>query len=101
MYARIVSARFQSGKVEEVVRIYREAVIPAAQQQKGFRGALLFTDVDGSKGVSVTLWETEGDLISGQTSGYYQEQIAKFGSLLEGSPAQEGYELSASVQVHV
>jgi len=101
MYGRIVSANFQPGKVEEVTRLYRESVIPAAQQQRGFRGALLFTDPKTSKGVSITLWESEADLIQGQTSGYYQEQIAKFAGLLEGAPAQEGYELSVSVQVQV
>ena len=101
MHGRIVSAKVRAGMLDEAVRIYRESVVPAAQQQQGFRGALLFMDSQENNGVSITLWETEDDLLRGQSSGYYQQQIGKFANLLEGSPQQQGYELSVSVQVQV
>ena len=97
MHARVVTVQVQPGKIEETIRIYRDSVAPAAKQQKGFKGALLLTDPNTGKGISVTLWETEADLKAGEASGYYQEQIAKFGAVFAAPPAREAYEVSLQV----
>ncbi|HLE29970.1 MAG TPA: antibiotic biosynthesis monooxygenase [Anaerolineales bacterium] len=97
MHARVVTVQVQPGKIEETIRIYRDSVVPAAKEQKGFKGALLLTDPNTGKGVSVTLWETEADLKAGEASGYYQEQIAKFGAVFAAPPAREAYEVSLQV----
>jgi len=97
MHARVVTVQIQPGKIDEAVSIYRDSVMPAAKQQKGFKGAFLLTDRNTGKGVSVALWETEADLKAGEASGYYQEQIAKFGGVFAGPPAREHYEVSVQV----
>jgi heme-degrading monooxygenase HmoA len=97
MHARVVTVQSQPGKTEETVRIYRDSVMPVAGQQQGFKGALLLTDPHTGKGISITLWETEADMIAGETSGYYQEQIAKFAQVFAGPPTREGYEVSVQV----
>ncbi len=74
--------------------MYRDSVIPAAKQQQGFKGTFLLTDPNTGKGVSISLWETEADMRAGETSGYYQEQIAKFAQIFAGPPTREGYEVS-------
>ena len=89
MYARMTTMQPRPGMADEAVRIFRESVIPAAQMQKGFRGALLLEDPGSGKGTSITLWETEADLNAGEESGYFKEQIAKFGPLMAGPPARE------------
>jgi heme-degrading monooxygenase HmoA len=73
----------------EATKIFSESVIPAARQQRGFKGALFLTDPATGKGMSVTLWETEEDLKAGESSGYFKEQVAKFGPLLAGPPTRE------------
>jgi heme-degrading monooxygenase HmoA len=94
MYARVTTTQMQPGKTEEAIRIYRDSVVPAAKQQQGFKGAFLLTDPNTGKGVSISLWETEADMRAGETSGYYQEQIAKFAQVFAGPPTREGYEVS-------
>ena len=48
------------------------------------------------KALAISVWETEADMLAGESgSGYYQEQIAKFGSLIAGPPALDHYELSS------
>jgi len=94
MHARVTTVEMQPDKIEESVRMYRDSVIPAAKQQQGFKGAFLLTDPNTGKGVSITLWETEADMRAGETSGYYQEQIAKFAQIFAGPPTREGYEVS-------
>ena len=97
MYARVVTVQSQPGKTEETIRIYRDSVMPVAREQQGFKGAFLLTDPNTGKGVSITLWETEADMRAGETSGYYQEQIAKFAQVFAGPPTREGYEVSVQV----
>ncbi len=70
-------------------------MVPAAEKQKGFRGGYLLTDRATGKGISISLWETEADMKASETSGYLQEQIAKFGGLFAGPPIREAFEVSA------
>ncbi len=93
MHGRIVSVQMEPEDLGKAVEIYRESVIPAAKDQRGFHDALLFTDSLTGRAVSITIWETEEDLLAGQTSGFYQEQIAKFAELMVRTPEQKGFEL--------
>ena len=99
MHGRIVTVQVTPEDLPKAIEVYRDSVMPAAEQQKGFKGALLFTDSETGKAVSVTLWDSEDDLMHGQESGYYQEQIAKFAEYMIRTPDQEGYELSCSAKV--
>lgn len=93
MHGRIVSVQVEPENLKKAVEIYCNSVVPAAKDQKGFHDALLFTDSASGKVVSITVWETEEDLMAGQSSGFYQDQIAKFAELLIRAPDQDGYEL--------
>ena len=95
MHARVVTVQIQPGKTAEAVSIYNDSVIPAAKEQRGFRSANLLTDPNGNKGVSVVLWDTEADMLASESSGYFQEQLAKFGGVFAASPVTEHYEVSA------
>ena len=94
MHARVVTVQIQPGKTEEAIRIFRESVVPAAKQQKGFKSIMLLTDPNTGKGVSVGLWESEADLMASETSGYFREQLGKFGGLFLAPPVREVYEVS-------
>ena len=97
MQARLVTVQVQPGKIDEAISIYRDSVMPAAKQQKGFKGATLLTDRNTGKGVSVTLWETEADMKTTEASGWWQEQIAKFAAVLAMPPVREQFEVSVQV----
>src|SRR5436305_2809846 len=97
MFSRLVTLQLQPGKTEEAVRMYRDSVIPAAKKQHGFKGALLLTDASTGKVFSITEWETEADMKAGEASGYYQEQINKFGPMVTSTPTREGFLVSLHV----
>ena len=96
MNARVTFVQIVPGKLDEAVDLYRDSVLPAARQQKGFKGLYLLTLTDRSagKGISITLWETEADMIAGENSGYYQQQLAKFKDVFGAPPVREAYEVS-------
>ena len=47
------------------------------------------TDASSGKALSITVWESEADMVAGESSGYYQEQIGKFSGLFAGTPTME------------
>lgn len=55
MYARVSTAEVQPGRLDEMVSISRDAVLPAARRQQGFEGGLWLTDPDTNKAMIVTL----------------------------------------------
>ena len=97
MYARVITIQVQSGKLNEAVSIYRDIVIPAAKQQKGFKHAVLLTDPGTGKGISITIWESEADQKASEASGYLRQQLAKIGTTFAGPPIKEGFEVSFQV----
>ena len=55
MYARVSTAEVQPGRLDELLSVSRDSVLPAAQQQQGFRGGLWLTDPHTNKAMIVTL----------------------------------------------
>ena len=95
MFARVITVQTHPGKTEAAATIYRDSIVPAAQQLKGFKGALLLTDPVTGKTISVTMWETEADQKAGESSGYVQQQLSKLAPLLAGTPLRESFLVSA------
>lgn len=94
MYARVTIVQMQPAKFDEGIRIYRDSVVPAGKKQKGFKGIYLLTDRNTGKGISIALWETEADMKAGESSGYFQQQLAKFKDIFGAPPVREQYEVS-------
>ena len=70
--------------------------MPVARGQ-GFRGGFTLTDCNASKILAVTLWQSESDLIAGETDGYLQEQVGRIADLMANSPVREHHEVSLQV----
>jgi heme-degrading monooxygenase HmoA len=97
MYARVMTYHIHPDKIEEAERIVRESVVSDLRAQRGFRGALLLTDANRARSMSITLWETEADLTASATSGFVRDQLAKVRDFLAEAPTREAYEVRIQV----
>ncbi len=98
MYARITTMQMSPYRLDEAIGVVREKVIPAAQQQGGFKGYLMLTDRGTGKNVVITLWEEEKDReCTGPNSGYYRAAIGQVVPFLTDAPSVEDLELSIQV----
>jgi heme-degrading monooxygenase HmoA len=97
MFARVTVIQGRTETMDQATKIFNESVIPAAKQQKGFKGALFMSDPVTGKGMSITMWDSEEDLKAGESSGYFKEQIAKFAPLLAGPPTRDVYAVASKV----
>ncbi len=95
MHAQVVRIQIQPGKVDEAVDIFKNGVLPAVREQKGFKSAYLLLDREANRGMGFSLWETEADLAAIASSGFYQEQIAKFAAVFAAPPEREVYEVAS------
>jgi hypothetical protein len=94
MYARVTFATAQSGKLDELIKVMRDSVLPAAKKQKGFKGSFFLTDRNIGKCISIGLWNKEADMTADESGGYYRERVAKVAPFLSGAPTMERYEVS-------
>src|SRR5213080_877070 len=81
-YALVLTAMTQPEKIDEGKQIIHDSVLPVARQQSGFKGAIWLSDRSSGKILMTTFWATEADILAGESSGYYQAQIAKVAHLL-------------------
>jgi heme-degrading monooxygenase HmoA len=96
MYARVVSAHAQLDKLDQGIEITR-SMEAAWQQQKGFQGANLLVDRNTGKILTISTWATRADLEATETSGWYQEQVAKFAKTWVEPPVREIFEVAVHV----
>ena len=94
MYARVATGQVPPGKMEEFLKIYREAQRPINEQAKGFQSARILTDSNTGKAIAMTIWETESDARASVTESTVQDLMRRFEGVLTGAPTFEYYEVS-------
>lgn len=95
MYSRVITGHAQPGKVDEAVRLYQDAVVPAIKSQRGYKGTMFLTDRVTGKGISITLWQSEADIKA--TEAISQQLVGKFGELLVKPATVEVFEVSVQM----
>lgn len=46
-------------EIEQILKVMRENVVPAARQMDGYKGVITIGDRDSGKGITMTFWESE------------------------------------------
>jgi hypothetical protein len=93
MYARVTIVSLQKDKIDDGIKVMRDSILPAAKKEKGFKSLLLIGNRSTGKGYSITLWNTEAEMKTGESSGYYQQQVAKMMPLMAGPPTMDQCEV--------
>ncbi|MFC2165086.1 hypothetical protein ACFLT2_08840 [Acidobacteriota bacterium] len=96
MYARITRIQVRVERVDHSVNIFNESIVPAAKQQKGYRGIFLFMNPKTGEGTTLALFDNEKDCLASEKNHYYQEQLVKVMNFLTAPPVREGYEVAFS-----
>ena len=84
-------------KLDEAVDVYRNSIIPAAREERGYKGKLLFVNSADGKAISITMWSTEEDRIAGETGEYLQAQFAKVEDMFSDEPSIEHFDVSVGM----
>lgn len=84
-FVRIVSARVEAGRFDELKKRYDEEVKPALMATRGCRAVFLVENVKRrSRVLSVTVWDSEEDAIRYETSGTFDELTSRVSEFFSG-----------------
>ena len=84
-FVRIVAARIESGRFEQLKETYDREIKPALMATKGCRAVFLAESAGGgSRALSVTVWDSEEEAIRHELSGALDELIAKVSEYFSG-----------------
>jgi heme-degrading monooxygenase HmoA/predicted Zn-ribbon and HTH transcriptional regulator len=79
-------AGFIAATEETVRRVY--------EQQPGFRGFWLLTDPAANTAMSISLWDSEADILAHEASDIYHQRMAEVAPLGDGHPVSGHYEVA-------
>jgi heme-degrading monooxygenase HmoA len=97
MYVRMTFFKVKPGKMDDLRNTYVNHVIPAHKEHKGIRFVHLFECMETmGEGISLTAWDTKGDLEAYEKGGDYQRILSMFTEFFEGAPTLKSYEVTAS-----
>ena len=97
-YARSGTVEAQPGKLSEFIRIFRDSMVPPTQAQKGFKGLMVLANHEANKTFGFSLWETEADARTVETSSVaFQAQADKVKDIITEVPTTEYLEVSLHV----
>jgi len=94
MFARVTLFEIDTCRIglDEALEQFKALIVPEARKQAGYEGMYVMRTPEG-KGLILSLWSSEEAATTGLTSGYYDEQVAKFVTVFRAPPGREGYEV--------
>ena len=94
MFARVTLFEIDTLRIslDDALEKFKELIVPEARKQEGYEGMYVMRTPEG-KGVIMSLWASEEAAAAGVTSGYYDEQVAKFVALFSAPAGREHYEV--------
>ena len=94
MFARVTLFEIDTLRMslDNALEQFKELIVPEARKQEGYQGMYVMRTSEG-KGLIMSLWASEEAAVTGVTSGYYDEQVAKFMTVFRTPPGREHYEV--------
>ena len=87
MHASVTTGPVQSGKWDELVRLYEAEVLPLIGGESGMVGAYLIKQPVGDEAMSIALYETEDQAIkAGSADGLFTKAVSKLAHTLARQP---------------
>jgi heme-degrading monooxygenase HmoA len=94
MHARHITLLAREGSLEHIASVLLQVVLPAAQRQPGFSGGMLMSDPETGKIVTLTLWNSEEEMMRvSEGSEYIEDQISRIISFVKAPPVIEHYQV--------
>ncbi|HSB26318.1 MAG TPA: hypothetical protein VLE19_00625 [Pyrinomonadaceae bacterium] len=95
MFGRLVTIKLKVDSVEELARIYQNAIIPLLRKQNGFLDESLHIATCGSEAIAKTSWATKEDAKVYERL-WRAEILIALANVVEGRPMMEGFECDGS-----
>src|SRR5260370_33866294 len=95
MYAREVSMHLKPNAGNDFTRTIEKDILPRLRRQTGFADELTFLNPNGKDAVAISLWDRQENA-EAYTRHSYPQVLKDLATVLEGTPAVQGYEVANS-----
>ncbi len=95
MYAREVSMHLKPNAGNDFTRTIEKDILPRLRKQTGFADELTFLNPNGKDAVAISLWDRKENA-EAYTRDSYPQVLKDLATVLEGTPAVQGYEVANS-----
>ncbi len=94
MFARVTLFEIDTMRMnlDDALEQFQQMIVPTARTQDGYEGMYVMRTPEG-KGLIMSLWTSAEAAAAGVSSGYYDEQVAKFVEVFRAPAGREGYEV--------
>lgn len=80
--------------MDELVKLWHDGMLPAAQSQPGWVSARLLVDRLSGKVLVVGMWASEADAMASSGGAHAERQRQLLGDLLTAAPLMEHFEVA-------
>jgi quinol monooxygenase YgiN len=94
MHARVIRTKIRPDRFDEAGQLFRDEVLAAANEQPELSTIALLGSRETGDGITFALWQTEQAMRAAQESGWTQQQVGRFASMLVAEPTIESFEVS-------
>ena len=97
MYARVTQLEIDTMRtnVEDMLDLFRQAVLPNLKEQPGYSGVLAMSTPEG-KAVLVSFWASEDAAAARSDGGWYETVLSDFATFFRSPPGRDHYEVLVS-----
>jgi quinol monooxygenase YgiN len=94
MHARVTTVPIQRDKISDATSIYQNDILPIISGTPGCQGVYLLVDPNTGNAQSITLWDNPANAQSYESSGTYQQLVAKLAQYFAGPPSLATYDVA-------
>ena len=93
MHARVSIAQIRPDTGDQVLAVWRQHIIPALRQQRGFRRVQLLHDPGSERTMSLSFWDSEADADASRNSDFMRGALAALLPFHASTPDQQHMQL--------
>lgn len=93
MLARVSRFEGSADKLDELIELFTQEVLPSFQAQRGFKGVTFLIDHQNGRALGTTFWESETDLHASEEMAHQQRQKAARAVSSAIEPTREVYQV--------
>ena len=96
MHARVITVDWKIDQIEAATAFFRDEVATALKTQPGFANTRMLADYATGKGLMVTVWQSEADLLTSATNGFLNAQLAHLSQFFATAPTVARYAITVN-----
>ena len=86
MQTRVMMLPVLEGKIDQLIDVVKGDIAPVLHKLEGFHAGFVLTDKETNRALTISIWDSEWQMLASEECPVYVEQIAKMTAFLREPP---------------